>query len=350
MNSSAAFAARLLETSASAYAGVAASLLLERQPGVADRYAPSALKDWQSHLQCRIMELSAALCLEDPILFSSRIRWAGQAFRARALEEGDLHSGLSCLRDVLFEDLPNQARAVTVEYLESALQTLDEAPSIDAGLDPSNPLERRALEYLEAALEGAGRRAIDLVVGAVDGGLSIRQGYEILLCAQREVGRLWHLGEVEVAEEHLVTSIAERAAAVLAQRATSKASNGKTVVLAAVAENRHSFAARVLADFFEIEGWRAICLGADVPNGDVATAVVYFDADLLALTISLSTQLQTAQQVIETVHSLPGRDVKILVGGGVFAESPSLWQRLGADAFRDEVDTAVSVGQDLVGI
>lgn len=349
MSTSTAFAAQILETSASAYAGVAASLLLERQPEVAERYAPLALSVWKAHLHQRILELSAALGAEEPQIFCSHIRWEEESLRARDLDETDLQAGLSCLCEVLAEELPEQARGAATSYLEAALGIFEEAPQTEARLDSANPLERRALQYLEAALEGNAGQAIDLVVGAVGTeGLELRQAYEVLFLAQREVGKMWHLGELEVAEEHLVTATAERATASLVRLAPRKPSNGKTVIIAAVAGNRHGLAVRVLADFFEIAGWRSICLGTDVPPDDLATSAVYFAADLLALSVALPTQLKTARQTIQAVRSLPGRNIKLMIGGGAFANAPELWQKLGADGFIQGVDEAVDLGWQLV--
>lgn len=350
MSSPTSFAAEILEASASAYAGLAASLLVERRPEVLERYAPTPLRLWKSHLRQRILELSAALGAEEPRLFVSRVRWAAKAFRAREMDERDLRSGLACLREVLTEELPEPARDATAGYLDTALESFDESPVEDVGLRTSIPLERRALRYLEAALKGDGRRAVDLVAGAVDDGLAVAEAYEVLLAAQREAGRMWHLGELEVVEEHVVTATTERAMSVLAQRAAREAANGKAVIAGAVADNSHGLAVRMLADFFEIAGWRSICLGADVPASDLATAVVYFDADLLALSAALPTQLKALRQAIETVRALPDRDVKIMVGGLALAEAPELWRRLGADGSAPTADSAVALGLRLVGL
>ena len=103
------FAAGLLEASASAYAGYAASLLIERQPGILERCAPNAMRDWKMSLSHRILELSAALGVDEPRLFTSRVRWAIKAYHARELAAGDLRSSLVCLREVLVEELPQAA-------------------------------------------------------------------------------------------------------------------------------------------------------------------------------------------------------------------------------------------------
>lgn len=340
-----------MESSASAYAAYAAGLLLERHPEVAERFAPSAMRDWKASLTQRILELSAALVAEEPRLFVSRIRWAEEAFRAREIATGDLRSSLVCLRQVLSEELPDAARRDAAEYVDQALHALAEPPPAEAsGLDPEDPNGRLALRYLQEVLEGDAGRAVDLVTAAVDEGLDPREAYlEVLLPAQREVGGMWHLGELGVAEEHFVTATTERAISLLAQRADRQPSTGKTVVAAAVAGNSHGLPVRVLADFFEIAGWRAVCLGADVPPADLAAAAQTFDADLVVISVALATQLETVRQSVDALRRLEDREVKILVGGGAFAETPELWRRLGADGHAVAADEAVALGARLVG-
>ncbi|MEM7357293.1 MAG: cobalamin-dependent protein [Acidobacteriota bacterium] len=351
MSQPTAFASQILESSASAYAGFAASRLLELHPEISDRYAPTAMRDWKSHLTQRVLELSAALGVEEPQLFSSRIRWTGQALSARKAGEQDVRHSLQCLREVLREELPQGAQAVAAGYLDSALERLEASSHPAAGLDPNRPHERLALEYLQSVLEGDSPQAIATIVDAVAGDLSLRDAYlEVLSAAQREVGRMWHLGDLAIAEEHLVTSTTERVMSILAHQAERAPINGKTILAAAVADNGHDLGVRTLADFFEIAGWRSICLGANVPVPDIAKAVSFFAPDLLVLSAALSTQLKSLRQNIETVRKIEDPAVKVLVGGVVFTEAPDLWRQLGADGHAARADEAVELGARLIGL
>ncbi len=351
MSSSNIFTARLLEASSSAYAGAAAGLLLENQPDLAERYAPNAFKMWKAHLEQRVLELIAALDTEEPRLFSSRIRWERRAFAARELNEPDLRSALDCLRRVLEEELPALAREPAIRFLDPALQALDEVLQDEPALDPSNPIHRHALEYIETTLRGEGTEGIkQLKAAIVQGGLEIPEAYSVLLTAQREVGRMWHLGQLDVSEEHLVTANTQRATSAVAELAPKQPSNGKTALVAAVADNNHSLAVRVLADLFEIAGWRSICLGPDVPPADIATATKHFEVDLVALSVALPTQLASARRSIEAVRSHSEERTKIMVGGGAFVDAPDLWRTLGADGFVASVEDAVALGGQLIGL
>lgn len=347
------FSSQLLTTSASAYAGLASSLLLEQQPELETRYSPNAFGAWKTQLTQRLFELSAALDASEPKIFASRVQWTRKAFRAREQREDDLRHSLNALRQILSEQLPPMARPAVEEYLDLALETFDDPsmPEDLAVLNPQDPMDRRALQYLEACLEGDSARAIRQVEEALDDGVRLEDVYGgILVAAQREVGTLWHLGEANVAEEHLVTTTTERAMAVLAQRAPRRAAVGKTVLAAAVSGNRHGLGVRILSDLFEVAGWRSICLGADVPADDLRLSAVYFNADLVLLSAALPVHLSATREAIVALRSLPEQSLVILVGGSAFRETDDLWQRYGADGQANDIKAIVALGDRLLGL
>ena len=63
-----------------------------------------------------------------------------------------------------------------------------------------------SLEYLTACLEARTEAAIKLVLNALDTEMTPQEVYtKVLLPAQREIGELWHMGDVGIAEERLVS-------------------------------------------------------------------------------------------------------------------------------------------------
>jgi methanogenic corrinoid protein MtbC1 len=347
------FAAELLERGASGYAGFAASLVLEKVPEAKQRYKPDAFATWKTYMTQRILELAAAVGTGEPLLFSSRVMWSRKAFVARNYDEGDLAVSLSALKDVLADNLPAAAGTEPLEYIEQALDALSKSrPELEASeLDPSRPNDRLALRYLQGVLEGNVAEAINNVLAATRAGKSPMEIYlEVLLPAQREVGRLWHLGDMTVAEEHMVTFATQRAMAALVQSVPPEAANGKTMVAAAVSGNVHDIGLRAVSDVFQMAGWRTIFLGADVPMQDLPPSLTFFDADLLVLTATMSTQLPRVRYTISAVRDRCERDVKILVGGAAFDEVQDVWRKVGADGYGPTINEALKVGRQLVGL
>ena len=74
-----------------------------------------------------------------------------------------------------------------------------------------------------------------------------------------------------------------------------------------------------------------------------------FEADLLALSMSQSTQLRATIALVAKARTVrPG--LKILVGGRSLAQSPQLCERIGADAWGESAFEAPRLGGRLVGI
>jgi len=347
------FAAELLERSAYGFAGFAASQLLEQHPDIKQRYAPDAFATWKSHLTQRILELAAALSTGEPLVFSSRVMWSRKAFIARNQPESDIGLSLAALRSVLEGHLPATAAGDALACVDQARQALAESePALDESeLDPEREFDRLALRYLQDVLEGNTSKALDKVLAAVGDGVTPTDIYkQVLLPAQREIGRLWHLGDVTVAEEHMVTSATQRAMAVVVHAAGRAEPIGKTMVAAAVAGNAHDIGLRAVSDVYHMAGWRAIYLGADVPMQELPATLTFFEADLLLLSATLSTQVPRVRRTVAAVRDRCERDVKILVGGAAFDEAPEIWRKVGADAYGASLDEALAQGRRLVGL
>ena len=106
-----------------------------------------------------------------------------------------------------------------------------------------------------------------------------------------------------------------------------------------------------MADLFEMDGWRVIQLGSNVPVDDLAQAVEFYDADLVALSVSLATQLPALEETIAAIReSQRGGAVKILVGGGGMMGAAELAKSKGADDYASNAVEAVARGNALVGL
>jgi len=334
------FVAQLLETSAAGFAGLTASLLFERHPEIATRYRPDGFSAWKAQLGQWLLDLAAATAASEPKLFEARMLWTRDAFIARKTSSiEDLRAALEALRDVLRERLPQGSAETAVPTVEHALAAVANGQDAQSGGSGADGPGRRALSYIEAILKGQPRQAIEQVLREVDGGAAVRDVYvEVLLAAHREVGRLWHAGDLNIAEEHVVTTTTQKAMALLCERGRAETSKDKTAVLGCVAGNVHDIGVRAISDFFDMAGWRTINLGADVPEEEFARSVRLFDADVVLLAATLDPHVTVLQRAIARVRGLEGRDVKIIVGGPVFEHAPDLWRKVGADGYSPRIE------------
>lgn len=98
-----------------------------------------------------------------------------------------------------------------------------------------------------------------------------------------------------------------------------------------------------------MKGWRTIHLAEPMPADELALGLEAFEADLLALSMSLSTQLEaTIALVAKARAERPG--LKILLGGRSLVQCPQLCERTGADACGETAAAALRLGGQLVGL
>jgi methanogenic corrinoid protein MtbC1 len=123
---------------------------------------------------------------------------------------------------------------------------------------------------------------------------------------------------------------------------------GKTLVAACVAEELHEVGIRMVADFFEMDGWDSYYIGANTPAQDLIAAVKERKADVVALSSTMAFHLPVVDYLIRSLRGDPAtRHVKIIVGGYPFSIVTGLWAKIGADAYAESADEAVAAGNRL---
>ena len=251
------FLAQILDASASGFAVLATERLLARRPEVAGRFAPHPRLAWKENLTGRLHDLSDAVQEGRPSLFIDQVRWGKIAFASRGVPVDDLRESLVALREVLDEELPEKERPKPLRIIDEALISLQNAPDEEPStLAVGTVHGRLAARYVLALLEGDRRSASAMVLDAVDSGaVNIRDAYlGVLVAAQQELGRMWHMNEISVAEEHFVTATTKIIMSQLLSRAKAEP-NRKTVVASAVEGDTHDVGLRVAADFLDMDGW-----------------------------------------------------------------------------------------------
>lgn len=347
MTDSGQIVAALLESSASGYASAASASV----SGTAERALPPGWgsSEWKANLRQRILELATAVRVNEPDLFARRIIWLRRAIRARNATESDLRTAIESIRNALQQELPEEYVDAVELPLVRALAALDaDIESDSSALDPFTDHGRLALEYLTTCLEARPREAIDLILAALEEGESTESIYtDVLLPAQREIGDLWHMGDVTISQERLVSETTKSAMSLIVHRYAPPPKPDHVIVAASVAGNAHDIGLRASSDLFALAGWRSIFLGANVPSMEIAQAAHTFEAEIALLSATLTTQLNAIAEAISRIREFSGK-TRLLVGGQAFDNAPDLWQQLGADAFAKDVRSVVGVAEDLL--
>jgi MerR family transcriptional regulator, light-induced transcriptional regulator len=213
--------------------------------------------------------------------------------------------------------------------------------TLDA-IDPASVLAA----YVSALREGDRRAAFRVIDEARTAGLALATIYmEVFQPALREIGRLWQVNAISVADEHLATAITQAAMArVYGQVFTWTRRTAHTLIAACVDSERHEVGLRMLCDLLECEGWDTTYLGATVPVESLVAMVRDRRPEVLALSAALPPHLPQLRATIEAIRSALGADAPlVLVGGRPFVEDPGLAARLGADLTASDAAAAVAL-------
>jgi methylmalonyl-CoA mutase cobalamin-binding domain/chain len=304
------------------------------------------LVNYQHHLGC----LAEAIRLQRPEVLTSHLAWANGLLDKHDIPSDSLTDAWDCLRATLSGALAPDAYDVVDPYLQEGRRCLaqrpDELASFVVLAEPHAQLLRK---YIDALLRGERQIASRMILEAVESGVDIREIYlDVFQKAQYEMGQLWQMNRITVGQEHYFTAATQSIMSQLYSRVFSSRRNGMRMVAACVAGNLHELGLRMIADFFELDGWDTYYLGANTPADSIAAAVVEKRAHLLAISATMTAHLGVVSELIQEVRASPGAaSVCIMVGGHPFNSVPGLWRTSGADAYAKDASEAVQVGRDL---
>jgi len=121
-----------------------------------------------------------------------------------------------------------------------------------------------------------------------------------------------------------------------------------SVLLAPACGEQHSFGVLVVSDFFERSGWRTRC-EPQLTSAEAETLAGSEPFDIVGLSVSAETRLDSLKDEISAVRAAScNRDVRLMVGGRVFAEDGGLPDRVGADGAAADGAAAVMEAERLL--
>jgi methanogenic corrinoid protein MtbC1 len=349
MNKQGSFIATLLDTTSKAFAVGAVLRVSESGAEAAGMVSRFGFNELVKDTELRLRYLAEALACGRREVLALDVEWLSGAYSAREIPIDLLRTTLDGLRDELKVNLPADASAMAAEYLDHAIATskLSHAPPASC-LESNSPFAELTRGVLLAVLEGERLQVERLIMGALDGGALVTDIHaHVLTEVQRELGRMWQVGEIHVAEEHFGSRIVEDMLVQLRNHMPRQPQNGLSVLLASVAGNLHDIGPRLVADQFEMQGWRSIFLGANMPITDLVRGVDDFEPRFVALSVGQALQLRSAANTIAALR-VKRPELPILVGGAPFGSIDDLWRDLGADGFANNAAEAIEFGQEVL--
>ena len=290
-----------------------------------------AVRDAHYHIEF----LANAVGLEEPGLFVDYFAWCKVVFHHRGLPDSTLGTVLECTREIVTEMLPAALTGAVLPFVAAAFDYLPLAPiDIDSFVSSDEPYGSLAADYLARLLEGNRSAAGYLIGNAMGAGATVEDMHlHVFQPCQWELGRLWQMNCITVADEHYCTAATQLIMSQLYGYIFGGPRNERKMVSTCVGDEMHEIGARMVSDLFELHGWDTHYLGANVPAESVVSTIEEYDPDVLAISATLVSHVSAVKDLIHQVRESPaGARAKMLVGGHPFRIAPSLWQKVGADA------------------
>ncbi|MFO7641622.1 MAG: cobalamin-dependent protein [Candidatus Competibacteraceae bacterium] len=340
-----------LEAQRPAIAEAVATRQYAAHPELYERYGPVG---WQRTLEdagYNLAFLAQAIALENPALFIDYLGWLKVVLLRRRVRLQDLLDHFTYLQDGLRQNLPAAAAAAACAYVAEGVRLLPEMPDDLPTLIKGNAsVSLLAHQYLQALLRGERHIASRLVLDAVTRGTPVKEIYlGVFQPCQREIGRLWQTNQISVAQEHYCTAATQLVMSQLYPYIFAGDKGAGRMVATCIAAELHEIGVRMVADFFEMEGWDTFYLGANTPTDSVLSALAERQADVLGISATITYHVSEVERLIQAVRADPAcRDVLVLVGGYPFNLAPDLWRRIGADGWAPDAQAAVERARELL--
>jgi methanogenic corrinoid protein MtbC1 len=216
----------------------------------------------------------------------------------------------------------------------------------------SGQFAQEASKYLDSLLRADRSSANQIINQLIAEGIDIKDIYlQIFQSSQREIGRLWQANRINVAQEHYCTGATQLIMSQIYPSISRQPKIGRRLVATCINGERHEMGIRMVADFFELEGWNSYYLGsnsylsASTQVNKILEYISYYEAEILGISATLHSNIQAVSELIGEIRkSADTSKLKIIVGGYPFNIAQDLWWKVGADMGAQDAREAVEKG------
>jgi methanogenic corrinoid protein MtbC1 len=288
--------------------------------------------------------LSESLLFSSPELFYSALKW-GKVFLPKIdIPVNNISFVLAAIKETLKNELPGDIKDPATKYLDYAIEKVEEfSTELPSFLGEQKGLSAESKTYLEFLLNNNRMDASKLILSLINKGIKIKDIYlEIFQLVQYELGRLWQLGIISVAQEHYCTASTQIIMSQLYPYIFQNKKSDNVFIGTCISGELHEIGVRMLSDLLELEGWDTYYLGANMPVDSIIKTIIEKKAKVIGLSATMTFHVEKVEKQIKAIKdSKECRDVRIIVGGYVFKLSKNLWKKVGADAFGEDLTDSI---------
>ncbi len=321
------------------------------RPDMAQSYSEYQKEHFQKDVAWIISLLAEAVWAGQPALFEEFISWLKTLLTSVNVPMKAFAESLELIKTRINESCDAEENDLINPILEKAVRmVLSVEPEISVAA-MENYLTPLARHYLDCLLKLQRDEALSLILKEVKAGIPVKEIYlQVFQPVQYEIGRLWQTNKISVAQEHYCTGATQLVMSQLYPYLFTGEKRNRKMVTTCVSGELHEMGARMVTDFFEMEGWDTYYLGANMPIEGVIKFVVDICPQILAISATMTIHVSAVDEMILRIKSAPGipSDLKIIVGGYPFKVAENLWQTVGADGCASDALEAVKLAVKLI--
>ncbi|MBF0467273.1 MAG: cobalamin-dependent protein [Desulfamplus sp.] len=175
--------------------------------------------------------------------------------------------------------------------------------------------EEKYTQYFNNLVQGRRIPCYSIINELISGNFDIKTLYQDLM--QRSlyvIGQLWEYNKITVATEHMATLITESLMNQISLKLAIGEITDKTAIITSVEDEPHQIGSKMVADILELNGWNAICLGANTPVQELVNFIKEIKPDLIGLSMSVYFHMETLKKTLRLLNE-NFKEMPLIVGG-----------------------------------
>ncbi|TYC03024.1 MAG: cobalamin B12-binding domain-containing protein [Kosmotoga sp.] len=175
-----------------------------------------------------------------------------------------------------------------------------------------------------------------------NGSLSVVELYEQILKPSLNNWNCNHeINKLCIWQEHIrssiIRSIIEGCYPYILKEKEKTKSLEYTVAVVCPPDEQHELGARLVTDYFTINGFKTTFVGSNTPVESFIEAIRKYKFDYIAISVTNYYHLFKTKKLIQYIRSVSS-ETKIVVGGRAFQERKNFYKELGADYLIENID------------
>ncbi|MCX7903394.1 MAG: cobalamin-dependent protein [Caloramator sp.] len=323
------------------------------QPELKEKYTKVQHEKCLNDIVYHLSYLAESIYLDNADLFIDYSLWAKILLQNIKIPTEHLIINFECIKEFL-KDVFNQDEASTIiDYISSGINILKSPiQSTESYIKPDNPYFEIASKYLNLLLNAERAKASEYIMKLANSNINIKDIYILIFePSLKEIGRLWQINKITVAQEHYFTASTQLIMSQLYNKIFTTEKIGLKFVGVCIDEELHEVGIRMVSDILEIDGWDTYYLGANVPKSDIVKFLLSQKPHAVGISSTMTYNLHKVADIIEEIKNHDElKDVKILVGGYAFNINKNLYQKIGADYYAENaVKTSEILNKKFLG-